>query len=118
MPLSMSQHSHRSGSSPALAVFTAAFAVRAIFLAQSLRSPYFGAPFLDEQYYYEWATRISHGQIISPHAFFRAPLYAYLLGGVFALFGPNFFLPKLFQHLLGSVACVLVFKIADRCFDR
>lgn len=99
-------------------VFGLAFAVRAIFLFQSLSTPYFGAPFLDEQYYYEWAARISRGQWIGPHAFFRAPLYAYLLGGLFAVVGPNFFLPKLLQHLLGSVAVVLIFKVAERCFDR
>ena len=104
--------------SPALAIFGLAFAVRAVFLFQSLATPYFGAPFLDEQFYYEWAVRISRGALLSPHAFFRAPLYAYLLGGLFALVGPNFFLPKLLQHLLGSVAAVLVFKVADRCIDR
>ena len=105
------------GLSPVLVIFGLAFAARAAFLFQSLSSPYFGAPFLDEQYFYEWAVRISHGQIVSPQAFFRAPLYAYLLGGLFALIGPNFFLPRILQHLLGSAAAVLVFKIADKCFD-
>jgi tetratricopeptide (TPR) repeat protein len=112
------QSIEQRGLSPALAVFGLALAVRAIFLLQSLGAPYFGAPFLDEQFYYEWAVRISHGQLVSPHAFFRAPLYAYLLGGLFALIGPNFFLPKLLQHLLGSVAAVLVFKVAEKCVDR
>jgi len=104
--------------SAGLVIFGAAFLVRAVFLFQSLNTPYFGAPFLDERYFYEWAVRISHGQLALPYAFFRAPLYAYLLGGLFALFGPNFFLPKLAQHLLGAVAAVLVFKVADKCFDR
>jgi len=104
--------------SPALVIFGLAFLVRAVFLVQSLATPYFGAPFLDEQFYYEWALPISHGQLQSPQAFFRAPLYAYLLGGLFALVGPNFFVPKLLQHLLGSVASVLVFKIAEKCYDR
>ncbi len=104
--------------SPTVVIFGLAFAVRAVFLLQSLESPYFGAPFLDEQYYYEWAKRIAGGRLISDHAFFRAPLYAYLLGALFAVAGPNYFLPKLLQHLLGSAAAVLVFKIADRCFDR
>lgn len=101
-----------------LVIFGVAFAVRAIYLMQSLSSPYFGAPFLDEQYFFEWATRISQGELTYPTAFFRAPLYAYLLGGFFAVLGPNFFLPKILQHLLGSVAAVLVFKVADRVFDR
>ncbi|MCX8036292.1 MAG: tetratricopeptide repeat protein [Candidatus Sumerlaeia bacterium] len=104
--------------SPTIVIFGLAFAVRAVFLLQSLESPYFGAPFLDEQYYYEWAKRIAGGRLISEHAFFRAPLYAYLLGALFAVAGPNFFLPKLLQHLLGSLAAVVVFQIADRCFDR
>ena len=112
------QGNERRGLSPALVIFAIAFAARAVFLVQSLRSPYFGAPFLDEQYFYEWAVRISHGHLQSSHAFFRAPLYAYMLGALFALTGPNFFLPKLVQHLLGSIAAVLVFKVADRCFDR
>ncbi|KPL05519.1 hypothetical protein AMJ85_11765 [candidate division BRC1 bacterium SM23_51] len=99
-------------------VFGVAFAIRAVFLFQSLETPYFGAPFLDEKYFYEWAKRISHGQLSYEQAFFRAPLYAYTLGGLFAIAGPNFFLPKLLQHLLGSVAAVLIFKIAERCFDR
>lgn len=104
--------------SPVLVIFVLAFAVRAVYLLQSLGTPYFGAPFLDEQYFYEWAARISSGQLGLDHAFFRAPFYPYVLGGLFALFGPNFFLPKLVQHVLGSAAAVLVFKVGERCFDR
>lgn len=104
--------------SAALVVFGVAFAIRALFLWQSLNTPYFGTPFLDEKYFYDWATRISEGQLSYGQAFFRAPLYAYLLGGLFAVAGPNFFLPKLVQHLLGSLAAVLVFKVAERCFDK
>ena len=104
--------------SPALVIFGVALLARVLYLYQALASPYFGAPFLDERYYFEWAARISRGALLQNEAFFRAPLYAYLLGGLFALVGPNFFVPRLLQHLLGALAAVLVYKAADRCFGR
>jgi tetratricopeptide (TPR) repeat protein len=101
-----------------LFIFLLAFCVRLVYLYESSGSPYFGAPFLDELYNVQWAQEIARGNIVGDRVFFRAPLYAYALGGIFALAGTDFFLPKLLQHLLGAIAVVMLFFLTRRVFGK
>ena len=50
--------------------------------------------------------------------FFRAPFYAYFLAIVYKIFGHDYIIPKLIQHLIGSFSCVLVYLLAKRLFNR
>ena len=49
---------------------------------------------------------------------FVPPLYAWLLGIEYFVFGPNVFLAKLVQCFLDAFACLLVYRIGVRMLDR
>jgi len=49
---------------------------------------------------------------------FVPPLYAWLLGIEYFVFGPNVFLAKLVQCFLDSFVCLLIYKIGVRMLDR
>jgi tetratricopeptide (TPR) repeat protein len=91
---------------------------RVVYLFQYVATPYFGVVFLDEQYHYEWASAIAGGRIVGDEAFFRAPLYCYLLGAFFSAVGPDLFLPRAIQLLAGAGATALVFLLGERLFGR
>jgi Tfp pilus assembly protein PilF/4-amino-4-deoxy-L-arabinose transferase-like glycosyltransferase len=101
-----------------LIILLGALLLRLLYMNDMVRSPYFGAPFLDELYNYTWAQSVAHGHLLAEKPFFRAPLYAYLLGGLFSVAGPDLLVPKLLQHLLGSLAAVIIFLLARRAFQR
>lgn len=73
---------------------------------------------LDEQFHDRWAKSIAAGDIIGEGVFFRAPLYPYLLGFSYWLFGPTADTPRLFQHVLGSGIILLVYILARSLFGR
>jgi tetratricopeptide (TPR) repeat protein len=91
--------------------------IRMIYLNQMSRSPYFGAPFLDELYHLNWAKDIASGKWIGDDAFFRAPLYSCLLGIFIRIFGVNFFLIRLVQHLIGVGAVLAIYFLTRRIFS-
>lgn len=49
---------------------------------------------------------------------FVPPLYAWLLGIEYFVFGPNVFLAKLVQSFLDSLVCLLIYKIGLKTLDR
>jgi tetratricopeptide (TPR) repeat protein len=102
-----------------IGIFVLAFLVRLVYLLQIEASlPFFYILRLDELYHDTWAQQIASGNWWGTEPFFRAPLYAYLLALTYKIFGHNLVLPRLFQILLGSFSCVLVFFIAKRLFNR
>ena len=90
-------------------LFLGALLIRLIYLFEMTDSPYFGAPFLDELYHFNWAQDIARGRLLYHEPFFRAPLYSYLLGFFIFIFGSDFFAIQLVQHLIGAGA-VLVWR--------
>ena len=102
-----------------LGIFILALFVRFVYLIQLKSSlPFFSAPILDELYHDTWAQQIASGNWVGTEPFFRAPLYVYLLALTYEIFGHNLFLPRLFQIILGSLSCVLIFFIAKKLFNR
>ena len=79
-------------------VILLAFALRVIYvLQQGAANPLFDAPVLEPRYYVEWARALASGQPYYEGPFFRAPLYPWFLGILFALFGEGYLLPRLVQ---------------------
>jgi tetratricopeptide (TPR) repeat protein len=102
-----------------ISIFILAFLVRFVYLIQIKSSlPFFSAPIMDELYHDSWAQQIAAGDWIGTEPFYRAPLYVYLLALTYKIFGHSFFLPRLFQIILGSVSCALIFLIAQKLFNR
>src|SRR5262249_17047300 len=108
----------RSAAADGAAIAAAGFLLRLAHLL-SLRSlppftPYIIAP----AYHDAWARRIAAGDLLGHEPFFRAPLYPYMLGGVYALFGAGGVAPRLIQILIGSLSVLLLHRIALRIGGR
>jgi len=103
----------------AIAIFAVALALRIIYFLQ-IRSNYPGwdTPTIDPLYHDLWAKQIASGDLLGSGPFFRAPFYAYLLGAIYAVFGPSLTAAKIIQHILGAFSCSLIFILADRYFGR
>jgi len=103
----------------AIAIFAIALALRIIYFLQ-VRSNYPGwdTPTIDPLYHDLWAKQIASGNILGSGPFFRAPLYAYFLGAIYAIFGPSLTAAKIVQHLIGAFSCSLIFLFTNRYFNR
>ena len=85
---------------------------------QIMNNPYFAFPTMDPLYHDVWAQNIAGGNWIGTKIFFRAPFYAYFLALIYKVFGHNYFIPRLIQHIIGSFSCVLVYVLAKKIFNR
>lgn len=98
-----------------IAVFAVALMVRIIFVFQWNDLPYGGVPLLDAKIYDDWAQTIAAGHLLRVRAFYSSPLYPYVLGGLYALFGHNLLLAGLLNALLGAltagILAVLTFSL-------
>ena len=103
----------------ALVIFFAALGLRLIYFFQIKSNfPGWDTPTIDPLYHDLWARQIASGDLLGSGPFFRAPLYAYFLGLIYAVAGPSLTVSKIIQHLIGSFSCVLIFLFADRYFSR
>lgn len=66
----------------------------------------------DALYYHSWAVQLSQGQ--GPDLFYHAPLYPYLLAGIYAIFGTSLPLVYVLQSLVGLATLTLVYRITAR----
>lgn len=87
-----------------------------VFTSRSL--PFFDFPITDAWYHHRLATAIASGTIWDGQAFFRAPLYPYLLGGLYALFGPHVLVGKILGHAAGLVTGALIIAWAHRLWGK
>jgi tetratricopeptide (TPR) repeat protein len=98
-------------------LFLLAFAVRFLYLNQIKSNPYFDTPQIDELWHHSWAKEIAGGDWIGKEVFSRAPLYPYFLGILYALLGESFYLPRLIQIIIGSLSCVLIYRLGKKLFS-
>ena len=100
-------------------IFGVALLLRLAHL-QQLRAhdPFFELPSPDPLFYHRWAMEIASGHLLGEGVFLQGPLYPYLLGVVYWIFGPGFLVPRLLQCLLGAVTCVLTWRLGCELFDR
>ncbi|MBI4582258.1 MAG: tetratricopeptide repeat protein [Planctomycetes bacterium] len=95
-----------------------ALAIRIIYLILcSQRLPYFNIPIVDAAYYDQWAMKVASGQGWGPTPFYLAPMYPYLLGLFYAVFGHHYVPVYILQSMLGVVGLGLVYLLGRRLFD-
>jgi tetratricopeptide (TPR) repeat protein len=100
-------------------IVAGAFVLRLIYILQYRSSPTFAHPIMDPLYHVEWARAVARGEsFMAGQPYFRAPLYPWLLGMCFKLFGENFLVPRLVQAALSAVSCGFVFLIGRRVYGR
>jgi len=100
----------------AVAVFLLAFAVRAAFLAQWAHLPYIDSFCTDAWAYNRWALDILHGRLIRHTAFYQSPFYPYFLAAFYKLAGYHPQAVLWVQAFADSCACVVLMRVAQRCF--
>lgn len=100
------------------ALFFFALLLRLLYLSQIYDNPTFKYPTLDARYHDEWAQAVAHGQLTQPQAFFRAPLYPYLLGLVYFLFGHSYYAARLVQYAIGSFGVLFLALLGARLFGK
>lgn len=113
----MAENTSASGKRPGLLtllliVGLAAVAVRAVFFVEFLHDlPYYRSTHrgTDMHTYRLWAERVGEGDLLSRHRgpFYYTPLYAYALGGVYALSGTDGVVPGMVLNALFGVAAAL-----------
>jgi tetratricopeptide (TPR) repeat protein len=99
-------------------IFALAFALRMLHLWAISRSGLFGLLMGDSLRYHEWAAGIAAGDWIGKGVFYQAPLYPYLLGLVYTIFGESLWAVRILQALMGATACVLLADAGRRLFSR
>ena len=104
---------------PLVLVLLAAALLRAAFWLEVRHEPTFQVPLWDEAVYDGMARSIAHGHGIgSDKAYFFGPLYAYVLGVVYAASGSSPAAAILLQHALGLALAAMTYALARRWFDR
>lgn len=96
-----------------------ALVLRLIVLAQyQAHHPQAAQPVIDEASYDRWARAIAAGDWAGQGIFFQEPLYSYVLGAVYAIFGTSLTVARAMQAVLGAACTMLVFRLAQSLFDR
>jgi Tfp pilus assembly protein PilF len=90
--------------------------VRLVSFLDRRDSIYFDRPILDSLWIHQWAASLAAGETTGADAYFRAPLYPYLLAGVYRIFGATTVPVVLLQHVLGIGTAVLLFLVGRRLF--
>jgi len=97
-------------------VFMLALMVRVLFVLQWDDLPYAHAPLLDAQVYDMWATEIAQGSLLRGKAFYQSPLYPYLCGLLYAVFGHSSLVIGLFNALLGAASIAILTALTGAWF--
>lgn len=103
---------------PLPVILAAGLALRALLVGQFSRLPLFRHPLLDSLIYHRQALEIAGGNLIDDQAFFFGPLYPWLLGLCYALFGSGPLVPRALNIILELATIALLFLVARRCFGR
>lgn len=101
----------------AAAVFAVALAVRVLHVWQISAGPFFALPMGDAADFHAWALELAGGEWLGEGVFYRAPLYPYFLGAVYALLGSDPLVLRLVQAVVGATACATLALAARRLFS-
>ncbi len=101
-----------------LLVALVAFLVRLVYLLELSQQPGFSVPMVDEKWHWEWAHEILQKSFWGEGAYFRAPLYPYLLALLVKITGSSIFWAKLLQIFLCGGTAFFLYRLADRLFGK
>ena len=108
----------RTGGFPyGLAVFSLALVVRLIYLYESSANPTFAVPIMDSSDYDSLGRSLVDGTEPSTSLFWQPVFYPLFLAVVYGLTGSSILAAKLIQVVLGSLTCLLTFRLGRRIFD-
>ena len=91
---------------------------RLLYLHQiAALSPFFEAPVVDAQTYFQQAQQLATTFSLGEGPFWQAPLYSVFLSVLYLLFGANFYAYRLVQFVLGALSVVLLYLIGRQVFS-
>jgi Tfp pilus assembly protein PilF len=99
-----------------LVLFLVALGIRLIHLWQISGAPFFVYLLGDSKGYDKWARRLASGDWIGSGVFYQAPLYPYVLGLLYAVFGHAPLVIRLVQAVAGAASCVIIALAGTRWF--
>jgi 4-amino-4-deoxy-L-arabinose transferase-like glycosyltransferase len=102
----------------ALVIFVLALVVRLVYLGEISHSPSFRVPIIDSASYDQHARILIEQGTFSPRFFWQGFFYPFYLAVVYFLTGGSMLWARIVQIVLGSLLCVLVFRLGARLFDR
>jgi len=99
---------------------TLTFVMRLWFILSMQGQPFstIGPQFVDSYFYHRWAIEIVSGNFWGSDVFFLRPLYPYLLAILYSIFGQHVLPVQLYQSLLATVSCFLLYDATRRIFNR
>ena len=96
-------------------LFLLALTVQLLFLSQYAASPFFWEPRLDALFHHRFALDLLAGKA-PPEPYFRAPLYGWLLTGIYKTLGQSPWAVRLVQAVIESGSVVLLYLLGRRIF--
>jgi tetratricopeptide (TPR) repeat protein/4-amino-4-deoxy-L-arabinose transferase-like glycosyltransferase len=102
----------------ALGVFLLAALVRGIYLYDSSDNPTFRVPIVDAMTYDQMARGVVEGRGITEEFFWQPVFYPLFLSAVYRLSDCSILWAKVIQMALGSITCVLVYRLGTKLFGR
>ena len=99
-------------------MFVLALGIRVVHLWQLRSAPFFTVLIGDAAGYDLWARRLAAGDWIGTEVFYQAPLYPYVLGVIYYLFGADVLLVRVVQAVIGSLGCVALSYAGLRLLGR
>ncbi len=110
----------KKGLLPLIICITITFVVRLLFILEVQRLPFAttSPQIVDSWAYHRWALTVARGNFWGTDVFFLRPIYPYLLALLYTLFGPKVIVVQLFQTLIASISCLLLYQITSRVFNQ
>jgi tetratricopeptide (TPR) repeat protein len=99
-----------------VALVAAALLLKIMYIVQSADALYVRVPIMDSEYYYNMAVDVSRGRLVRDDAYFMGPLYPYVLGAIFGVFGENIMIARIIQAIGGALTVLLTFLVGRRVF--
>jgi tetratricopeptide (TPR) repeat protein len=99
-------------------IFFLALAVRSIYLYESSANPSFQAPVVDSDFYDETAKGFINGEGLGEGFFWQPFFYPFFLSVVYFFSDNSIISAKIIQILLGSLTCMLTYRLAESIFNR
>jgi len=101
-----------------LLVGAVALAARAAYLVDLRDTPFFDHPQMDALFHDGWARSLASGAWWGSEVFFRAPLYPYFLGVLYALLGTDYLAVRIVQFALGTATALLTARFLHPRYGR
>ena len=101
-----------------LVIFVLALAARLIYLRQVSAMPTFNVPLIDSKQYDILARNLVYQGVMDRPFFWQGFFYPIYLSAVYLLTEGSLLWARIFQIVLGSTVCVLVFQLGREIFDK